>query len=80
MRIDRETMEGFRGYLQERECAGATEGKYLHDVGALAEFCGGEIELTRQDYGRLVRTAGRAGDERLACFPQTIYMCISTLG
>ena len=34
-------MEGFRDYLTERECAGATVAKYMHDVGALVSFCGG---------------------------------------
>ncbi len=43
MRIDREMMEGFRAYLVERECAGATVAKYIHDVEMLAAFCGGEI-------------------------------------
>ncbi len=43
MRIDRETMVRFRGYLTERECAGTTVAKYMHDVGMLVSFCGGEI-------------------------------------
>ena len=43
MRIDREKTEAFRRYLQERECSAATVAKYLHDVGLLAAFCGGEI-------------------------------------
>ena len=40
---ERKTMEEFRTDLQERECAGATVAKYMHDVGMLVSFCGGEI-------------------------------------
>ena len=41
--MERKSMEEFRAYLAERECAGATVAKYMHDVGLLARFCGGEI-------------------------------------
>ena len=44
MRIDREQIEAFRTYLVERECAGATVAKYMHDVGVLVSYCGGRIE------------------------------------
>lgn len=40
MWIDREKIEGFRDYLAERECAGATVAKYMHDVELLAAVCG----------------------------------------
>ena len=41
--IERKTMAGFRTYLAERECAGATVAKYTHDVETLRRFCGGEL-------------------------------------
>ncbi len=44
MRIDQETTEAFRLYLQERERSVATVTKYLHDVELLASFCGGAVE------------------------------------
>lgn len=55
MRIDGETMEAFRAYLTERECAGATVAKYMHDVGMLWEFCDGRIE----DKATLIAFKGR---------------------
>ena len=55
MRIDRETMELFRGYLTERECAGATVAKYMRDVKQLADFCGGEL----RDKGTLIAFKGQ---------------------
>ena len=42
--VERETIEGFRAYLAERECAAATVAKYMHDVGVLAAYCVGKIE------------------------------------
>ena len=42
--IEREDLEGFRTYLQERESAGATVAKYMRDVKQLAEFCGGIVK------------------------------------
>ena len=41
--IEREGLEGFRAYLLERECSGATVAKYMRDVGLLAAFCGGKV-------------------------------------
>ena len=48
--IQRKDMERFQAYLQERECSGATVAKYMHDVGVLASFCGGQI----MDKGTLI--------------------------
>ena len=42
--IERNELDSFRTYLQERECSGATVSKYMRDVGQLAAFCGGQIE------------------------------------
>ncbi len=42
--IEREELESFRAYLQERECSAATVAKYMRDVRQLAEFCGGIIK------------------------------------
>ncbi len=41
--IQRKEMERFQAYLQERGGSGAMVAKYMHDVGVLASFCGGQI-------------------------------------
>ena len=48
--IQRKEMERFQAYLQERGCSGAMMPKYMHDVGVLASFCGGQT----MDKGTLV--------------------------
>ncbi len=40
--VDTAAMRAFRDHLMEQECSGATVSKYLHDVGQLALFCGGQ--------------------------------------
>ena len=41
--IQRKEMERFQAYLQERESSGTAVAKYIHDIGVLASFCGGQI-------------------------------------